>query len=151
MPTNNFETTVRDFLAKYLSDDLVNEILDKYVGPRGIVLFQRKFRKYLSLKQLGWRCYQCEDCKHYFWASPEADNNYHITNACCDLTVGLCCWKYKCPWNCVFPCSKCRKPTISDYGGWIDSIQCKHCNYEFTPNFVWYGLSPEQHLDRYGY
>ena len=148
MSATIFADTAKSVLDYYFPTEITELILEKYICPRGIVMFQRKIRNYLSLKRLGWSCHQCEDCQHYFWIPPGADKYYGTVDACSD--GNFCCWKSKCPWNCVYKCSECTKSIVSGHYCWVDSITCEHCQTEMNPDCVWYGLSPEAYRERYG-
>jgi len=147
-----FVEAAKCVLAQYLPNDITDQIVNKYINPPGIAMFQRKVRAYLSLKHLGWKQRRCEDCHHYFWVPPNSDKHYCIVSACSDpCSHGeFCCWKYKCPWNCVYECTNCRKPVVSHHYDWTDSIQCEYCLSQIKLNCVWYGLSPEEYMMKYG-
>ncbi len=151
--TTMFLDTAKLSLTRYLPIEISELIINKYVNPPGIAMFQRKVRNYLSLKHFGWTRRQCEDCNHYFWVPPNSDKHYCIVAACsdpCSFNGEYCCWKYKCPWNCVYACTECGKPVVSHHFEWVDSIHCPYCHSEIKLNCVWNGLSPDEYRMKYG-
>lgn len=148
---SDIQLAIQNTLETKLPLDLVDLIINKYIA-KGILAIQRKFRNYNSLKKLGWNCFQCEDCYHYFWVSPDAHFNYGKSVACCDaLYDQFCCWKYKCPWRCIYNCDGCGKPIASNCYDKDDILECCCCGIMYHPHFVWYGLTSFERYEKYGW
>jgi len=83
----------------------------------------------------------CEDCNNLGllrWEDACADD-FH------------CCTKLICRNECLEFCS-CGNPVYYNNNGYIlnNIIMCSKCGESIPIHFVWWGLSPRAHIDKYG-
>ena len=93
---------------------------------------------------------KCDDCGRI-------TEDLKQTSACPEDVFGHhgeCCTKRVCSDKCMFMCESCLKPspyTHYDIDGWYSPYTCGFCQKTITPKFTWFGITPEEHLRRYGY
>jgi hypothetical protein len=81
----------------------------------------------------------CEDCNQLA--------KLHWEDACMDGND--CCLKLICIDECIVYCSKGHLNTYPNYR-YNDCIECFKCNETVKIHQIWWGLTPEEHIRRYG-
>ena len=116
--------------------------------------------KLLALNNIKYQ--QCEDCGKWRkkYQKESKYNELMQDNACADyITYNnncSCCVKYICKYNkCAFVLFCCDNVTIRDDENIIYDndnrldIKCNHCNKENDVKVTWYGMTSQEHMDKY--
>lgn len=61
-----------------------------------------------------------------------------------------CTTKWICRDFCLAVCTNGHKTKYVNPIGFIETVNCEVCNVEFQPMFIWWGLSPDAYINKYG-
>ena len=126
-----------------IPDDIIS-VIDNHL-LKGLIMFQKKIKQYLSLKRLRHATICCDDCKKYI----KFGETLTRTNACADH-YGDCCFKYVCSSGyCGFRCPDGHINYVYQHDYYKNTIRCLQCRLEYLPEFTWTGLSPYEYNLRY--
>lgn len=152
-PSNQIKKEFK-FICKYPS------LLEYQSAVKIQKWWERMRAKLLSLHNIKYQ--QCEDC--WKWRIKyQASSKYNElleADACADYISYnhncSCCVKYVCEYNkCAFILYCCNNVTIRDDENIIYNndnclkIKCNHCNKENIVNLTWYGMTSQEHMDKY--
>lgn len=84
---------------------------------------------------------QCNDCKNIGLLMK--------TDAC--MCGDECTEKFICFCDCEVHCSQGHLNFYNAHcDGWVEPFKCYECNEMINPPFEWWGLSPKEHIKKYG-
>ena len=150
---NNIKKEIK-FICKYPS------LLEFQSAVKIQKWWDRMRAKLLALNYIKYQ--QCEDCGKWRLKYQEniRENELMKTNACADYITYMhncsCCIKYVChDKKCSFVLFCCNNITIRDYENLVYdndnclTIKCNHCNLENDVKLTWFGMTSQEHIDKY--